>query len=663
MKRIMSPEPMRHLSAVVLASDLEGVTRAIAREGILHLMDVRQWNEALPAVRPFDVSARLSEIEALRRELDHLYTTLHMEPEPAVEARGGPADIAALRERLNVLSEQIERGTREISAVQEEQQQLTALRRRLQTLAPLDVPLSELRDAQYVYVAGGLLPEHHLPRLRESLVQIPHLLLRADKPDREGRILVTAMTLRTAQGSLDRALRSVQFERLDIPRDLETTPAEATAQIEQRLAESARRLSELNASRQAVATELAPELAALSSDLLREELLLKARQRMGSSERTALITGWVPAALAPHLTHVLQEASAGRCALRWRDPSGLEAVRQGRVQVPILFRNPVLVRPFERIVRNYGLPRYGEIEPTAIMALGFLTMFGFMFGDVGHGVVLFALGYFIYRRMFRYRDYAIILLECGFFATLFGFLYGSIFGVEHWLPALWLRPMEDMSRLIIAAIAFGAGFLSLGMILNVVNAIRRRDSSIIWERNGVLVAVAYWMAIGILARRVTGGASNGLGTAILWLSVPLGLLLLKEPITVCLHAFRNRQMPVLSDLLGAFIQSLIELLDSVLAGIANTATFIRLAAFALSHAGLFLAVFSIADTVQRAGGGFLAIAVIHVIGNIVIIALEGIIVSIQILRLEYYEFFSRFYSGGGEEYRPLRFTPTDRMQA
>ena len=91
--------------------------------------------------------------------------------------------------------------------------------------------------------------------------------------------------------------------------------------------------------------------------------------------------------------------------------------------------------------------------------------------------------------------------------------------------------------------------------------------------------------------------------------------------------------------------------------ISNTATFIRLAAFALSHAGLFLATFSVADAVSRSGGaaGTVGAVVVIVLGNVVIIALEGLIVAIQSVRLEYYEFFSKFYSGGGEEYRPLRF--------
>ncbi|MBI3785174.1 MAG: hypothetical protein HY270_17420 [Deltaproteobacteria bacterium] len=659
MATILSPEPMRHLAVVVLASDLEEVTRAIASEGVLHLMDVRQWDEALPAVHPFDVSSRLNELESLRRQVDRLCTALQLQKLEEAEEAGGPIDLTPLRQRLAELSQEVEHYSEQGSQAQEEKNQLDTLRRHLQALSPLGVPLAALRDLQYVHLVTGLLPQRQLARLRESLAQTPHILLTADVPEPDGRILVTAAGLRDTQTALDRALRSAQFERIEIPPRLGGTPAEAMSEVDQQLAAGARHLEELAVSRQQLAEKLAPELRQLSAGLAREELLVRARSHMGASERTALITGWVPAVLARRLEQVVQQAAHGRCALQWRDPSGLEGVREGRVPVPILLHNPVLVRPFERMVRNYGLPRYGDIEPTAVMALGFLTMFGFMFGDVGQGLVLFALGYFIYRRMFRYRDYAIILMECGVFAVGFGFLYGSVFGVEDWLPALWLRPLDDMPRLMFAAVAFGAGFLSLGMVLNIVNALRRRDASIIWERNGLLVAVAYWMAIGLAARHFTAGErSNGLGAALLWLAVPVGLLLLKEPVAVLWQALRERHLPVFADMLGALIQSLIELLDTVLASIANTATFIRLAAFALSHAGLFLATFSIASAVKQAGGGLIALAAVHILGNAVIIALEGMIVSIQILRLEYYEFFSRFYSGGGEEYRPLHFAPT-----
>jgi len=384
-------------------------------------------------------------------------------------------------------------------------------------------------------------------------------------------------------------------------------------------------------------------------------LLVESRGLMGGSERVALITGWVPAELSHRLERLLTETTQGRCVIQWREPSAVEGVRRGRVPVPILLHNPVLVRPFERLLRNYGLPRYGEVDPTPVVAVAFLAMFGFMFGDLGHGAVLFAIGYFIYRRMFRYRDYAVILMECGVSSAVFGLLYGSVFGVEHWLPALWLRPMQDTGRLMRAALTFGAVFISIGIGLNIVNAIRRRDLAALWERNGLIGALAYWTAVALFMRRLAAGeGAVSAGTAILWLSVPVALMLLKAPLRALWTGVRTKQWPDAGELLTGFVESMVEVLDTMVSTISNTATFIRLAAFALSHAGLFLATFSVAGAVARMGGGGIGAAVVIVIGNIVIIALEGMIVSIQTIRLEYYEFFSRFYSGGGEEYRPLR---------
>jgi len=259
--------------------------------------------------------------------------------------------------------------------------------------------------------------------------------------------------------------------------------------------------------------------------------------------------------------------------------------------------------------------------------------------------------------MFRYRDYAVILMECGVFGAGFGFLYGSVFGVEDWLPALWLRPLDDMTTLMKTAILFGIAFLSLGMSLNVVNAFRRGDPAALWERNGLLATLAYWTAAGLLIRHLMAGPGTlALGTDALWLALPLALIFLKEPVLTVIKGAREHRWPDLSEACALAVASAVEVLDTLVSTISNTATFIRLAAFALSHAGLFVATFSVADAVAKAGAGTLGAAVTIVLGNAIIIALEGMIVCIQSIRLEYYEFFSKFYSGGGEEYRPLRFT-------
>jgi V/A-type H+-transporting ATPase subunit I len=663
---VLKPEPMRHLTVVMLTSDLERTARTIARHGVLHLLDIRQWTEAAGAVRPLDVEERLRDVTEVADQLTGLAELLGLprQVEPEGEVREGPVELAPVRERAAAIGVEVRAVAQRRAELEHAAAELIKLQGSMRALAGIGLPIERLRDLRYVYLVSGLLPARNARRLRESAARIPHLLMMGERPQPDARVLATALTLRADQDAIDRALRSVQFEPVPLPQGVTGTPADVSAEIDRQLEEARERLAAVDAERKAIAERYGEELANLRRLVWQERLLVEARGRMGASERVAVVAGWVPAVLARRLEEAIRAVLGERCVLEWRDPVTLDDVRRGRIPVPILLRNPALIRPFERLVRNYGLPRYTEIEPTAVVALAFLTMFGFMFGDVGQGLVLFAIGYFMYRRMFRYRDYALILMECGVFATLFGFLYGSVFGVERWLPALWLRPMEDMQQLMRTAIAFGVVFLSLGLILNLVNAMRARDAAALWGRNGLLFAVGYWTAVGLAIRRVWAGPDAvGMGTALVWLVPPLTLILLREPVGLLWKATRDHTWPGVAEIMALMVQSVVEVLDAVVGAIANTATFIRLAAFALAHAGLFLATFSVADALARTSGGTVGAVVAIVVGNVVIIALEGLIVSIQSIRLEYYEFFSKFYSGGGEEYRPLRLASSGTVRA
>jgi V/A-type H+/Na+-transporting ATPase subunit I len=656
---VLSPEPMLHLALVVLATDLEATTRAIASVGVLHLLDVRRLGEQMAPIRPFDVAEQVARLDRLARSTDAMFRFLALIPSEA-EAPDAATDqdpeLAAIEVRVDALAAEIETLRKDLVDAQDRATELYNLLRNLRALAPLGVPLEHVRRLRYVFLTSGLLPARNLPRLRESLTRIASVIVPTGEPGRDGRVLATALCLPEEREVLTRALRSAQFEPIEVPPELVGTPEEGIAQVTAQLEAARAALAERERARVELAARVVPELQSLHRLVTHERLIAEARGLMGHSERTALITGWVPAVLRKPLEQAVHKAVGDRCVVHWNPPADVPGVSKGRLAVPILLHNPVLVRPFERLLRAYGLPRYGEIEPTALVAMAFLTMFGFMFGDVGQGAVLFVIGYFIYRRMFRYRDYAVILMECGVFAAAFGFLYGSVFGVETWLPALWLRPMEEMETLMKTAIGFGIGFLSIGLGLNLVNAVRRADTAALWERNGVLAALAYWAAVGLLLRRVTAGPQAvSLGTAVLYLAVPVTLMMLKQPVRALLRGLRQHEWPDASEVFALMVESLVEVLDTAISTISNTATFIRLAAFALSHAGLFLATFSVADAVAKAGGGSVGAAAVIALGNVVIIALEGLIVSIQSIRLEYYEFFSKFYSGGGEEYRPLRF--------
>ncbi|HEX7410038.1 MAG TPA: V-type ATPase 116kDa subunit family protein [Candidatus Binatia bacterium] len=654
---MLTPEPIRHLSLVLLATDLEAAARAIARVGVLHLLDVRHSVEMLGAIQPYDVSERLRQLGALAQSLDEVLAFLRIEWRNHVLSASveETLDLQGLESRSQAIRTEVDAFRQGAGRTAADTERIEGLVHTLRALVPIGLPLEQLGNLRYVFLASGLLPQRSLTRLREALTRTPHIIVPQGMPGTDGRLLITALCLSADHEVLERALRSAHFERLELPPHLTGAPEEAMTHLVSDLEASREAVAAVEADRNALAQRLGPEACTLRARVERERLLTEARGLMGRSERISLITGWVPAVLTAQLEAAVRAAAGSRCVVQWQDPAGLEGVRRGLVSVPILLRNPVLIRPFERLLRAYGLPRYGELEPTAVVAVAFLAMFGFMFGDVGQGAVLFAIGYFMYRRMFRYRDYAVILMECGVFAMAFGFLYGSVFGVEHWLPALWLRPMEDMPRLMKTAVGFGAGFLSLALALNLVNAVRRRDVTALWERNGLLGALAYWIVAGVLMRWLTAGpGAVTLGTAVMWLVVALTLVFLKEPARVLWVGLHEHRWPGAGELLTLLVEAIVDVLDTMVSTVSNTATFIRLAAFAVSHAGLLLATFSVADAIAESRGGTIGAIIVIVIGNAVIIALEGLIVSIQSIRLEYYEFFSRFYSGGGEEYRPLR---------
>jgi V/A-type H+-transporting ATPase subunit I len=331
-------------------------------------------------------------------------------------------------------------------------------------------------------------------------------------------------------------------------------------------------------------------------------------------------------------------------------PEPVPGVREGALKIPILFSNPYLLRPFERLTRAYGTPGYGEVEPTPFLAIGFLVLFGLMFGDVGHGAVLLGLGYLIFRRFLRYTDYGIILMECGVSSMIFGFLYGSFFGVEGLLPVIWFSPLKNIQYFIKISLLFGLGFISLGLILSFINALRLRRERL--PAADLLAALMYWIVAALGLRYLVTGAL----VWDFWVSLVVSLVslsLIALFIFQKLRAAPERPQPQAEGRGMLILEGAIEVIDGTVRYVANTISFIRIAAFALAHAGLFIAVFSLAETLGRMKGGGILYWLTIAVGNVIIILLEGLVVSIQTIRLEYYEFLSKFFHGGGEPFTPL----------
>lgn len=311
----------------------------------------------------------------------------------------------------------------------------------------------------------------------------------------------------------------------------------------------------------------------------------------------------------------------------------------------------------------YGLPGYRDLEPTLLFGITYLLMFGFMFGDVGHGTVLALSGLLLCRfgRAIRIHEAGRLVLLAGASSILFGFVYGSCFGLPAFKPAAWWHdPLDvDPVRLMGMAIGFGAVLISLGVVLNVVNCFRSHDwVGAVLGRCGLGGLVFYWGAIAILLLdRLERSPGQTKALVACLLGLPLAAWVVAEILQEKRHA-----PPALSgagpgSLPTLVAQAIVGAFEGVLGYFANTISFVRLAAYAMSHAAVLVATFSLAGEVRHlAAGGLLAAGVI-LAGNLVAIVLEGTIASVQALRLEYYEFFSKFFSGQGAPFRPFQLPP------
>ncbi|MEJ2058999.1 MAG: V-type ATPase 116kDa subunit family protein [Gammaproteobacteria bacterium] len=352
-------------------------------------------------------------------------------------------------------------------------------------------------------------------------------------------------------------------------------------------------------------------------ELERGKWLLQHVDNLPASAHLSWLTGWTTLENTEPLDKALEKA--GVRGLVHFPPAPTDK------SPPLRMRHSSWVRPFEVFTRALGIPGRDEADPSALLAVIVPLMFGYMFGDVGQGAVLAVAGLILQRRW----PVARILVICGGAAVLFGALFGSVFSLENLLPPLWLHPLSDPLLLLEIPLIGGVLLLTLGIVINGFESRWRRPGGFAWVGDAGFLVI-YWGLVG-------GFLNSGL-----FMLALLGLL-----VYLLGHAERGR---MLASMLGA----LAHLIETTFQILINTLSFLRVGAFALAHAGLSSAVISLAETT----GNRFGFVVILVIGNVLILAIEGLVVSIQTTRLVLFEFFVRFLQGTGRPFRPVPFPPS-----
>lgn len=323
-----------------------------------------------------------------------------------------------------------------------------------------------------------------------------------------------------------------------------------------------------------------------------------------------------------------------------------EERKYGHTPPTKLVNNP-LFRPFESLVTMYGIPNYDEKDPTPFFAITYMLMFGAMFGDLGQGFVIF-LGGLGLKYILKNKTFGGILSRLGISSMVFGVLYGSVFGSEDIIPGLLIKPMENINTVLLSAVILGVVLLNISYIYSLVNHFRRKDlEEGVFGREGVVGFLFFWTILLTIVDKVRG--LFGVPTPI-YLVVMAALLLVmvfKQPLAHKLEGKKKLYEESASDY---YLEASFGIVETVLSVISNIISFIRVGAFAINHVGLYIAFATVASMVHNFAAG----TVILIIGNIIIIGLEGLIVFIQGLRLEFYELFSKYFSGYGIPYMPAQ---------
>ena len=617
-------QPLYRMTLWCLASEAQDMALLLAQQGMYNPSPVPQTE--LPDIAGQEY--RETYLEAQSR-LDKILPLCGLHDLPSI-----PADaLAPTLEELESINNHLGEIWRTCSEFQIGENALEQWKRQLATLEETYSRLQNLHQNigmllqpdSLLKVRIGQVPTSNARRLQEALELAGNLLLPFDHSSDHTFALIVGTPGKEELGSL---LAQAGWRDLTIPPELQTHPQVAVAFLQSEKEKLHEKASDQRDTKEQSLEQYKEDIRTAWGRLALAKPMAESALSAAKEEGAlTAFTGWIPQRALTALKTALDLHFPQRYLLDIREPTAQEPS-----PIPSLLTYPAWLKPYIPLVRSYGVPRYGEFDPALLFAFSYLLLFGAMFGDVGHGAVLMGLSLFLRGKLAWLRPVGIL---AGASACVFGLLYGSVFGFETLIQPVWMSPMHDATRMLELAILSGVGFICATFLINIYNRlVGGKLASALFDGHGLAGLLFYAGAVIGLAKLLHGN-EFGIWNAALSL---FGLIL------IALHNWSKGQAALPERLLV----TIIETLETATNLFANTLSFLRVAAFSLNHVALALAVFTLAGSLGTSGHW-----VTIVMGNVIIIVLEGGIVAIQSLRLMYYEGFSRFFSGDGVEFKPL----------
>lgn len=539
--------------------------------------------------------------------------------------------VSEIKEKIDNINNQYTEYINKIVDLEKENELMQKNYDIIKNLVSVDSKIENLYNLKYMKFRYGTVPTKNLEEINKKIDNTDAIYFELKREEEYTWILY--LTTEEFLGKVDSFFNVQDFERIWLPKEASGTPEEFINQIEKNIKEN---LTKIDKEKE--------ELRNLRSD--GKEILIGAYKQLLLYENVNILK-----------KYIVHDQNGTFYIVLWVSKDNVENIKSilsnyknvdydifdddEDIQAPTKLKNIKIFRPFETLIKMYGVPNSKEIDPTGLVAITAFIMFGFMFGDVGHGLVIFILGLILAKRK---ASLGPVLAIGGISSIIFGVLYGSVFGKEDIIKPILISPMDNIQTMLLSGIAVGSIFILIAMIFNIINGIKNKDlQKCLFDKNGISGFLLYGLILADVAVYFLKGQ----------MLIPINVIVIVSIILILLILFGDTISSKLEkkkeQAKTPMVEKIFEIIEMTLSFASNTISFLRLAAFAINHVGLCMAVYLLAD--MSSGVGNIAIAII---GNIVVIALEGLIVGIQVLRLEYYELFSRFYEGNGREFKSIK---------
>lgn len=638
-------EKMNFLSITGPKADIDRVVNTYLCKYEIHLENALSELTTVESLTPFlDVNPYRDALNSINT----IYEELKTPPSTSNRSPGIETALSTVKE----IRSQADQLQKEQSELEEKCSSLEESLRIIRPFRNIDYDISSILHLKYIHFHFGRIEKQYYEKFKKYIYDnLNTIFLKCDEDDQY--VWGVYFVPKHDAHKIDAAYSSMHFEKIFVPDNYTGTAQQAFSSVSKQYEDALKHLEAQKQKYQRFLADQAETIVTARNTLLqfsRNFDVRKAAACTGKHENFYILCGWMTEADTRAFQAEISSDEKIFCLVDGEDTNTPE--HDQNHQPPTKLKNPKLFKPFEMYVKMYGLPAYGEMDPTWFVAITYSFIFGAMFGDAGQGLLLFIGGLFLYKR--KHIDLAGIISCAGVFSTFFGLMFGSVFGFEDLIPALWLRPVDSMTTIpfigklntvFIVSIAFGMGIILISMIFHIINGIRAKDTEATWfDANGVAGLIFYGAAVTCIVLFMTGHSLPGGIVLAVMFGVPLLLIALKEPLT---NKIKKKTEKMEQSKAMFVTQAFFELFETLLSYFSNTLSFIRIGAFAVSHASIMEVVLMLAG----AESGHINWVVI-VLGNLFVCGFEGLIVGIQVLRLVYYEMFSRFYKGSGREFKP-----------